>query len=181
LLGHRGAVVWLTGLSGAGKSTLALGLEAALLEHRVLASIVDGDVLRTGLSQDLGFSKSDRQENIRRAAELAFHLAEAGGVAIVALISPHRADRERVASRAAARGVPFAEVFINAPLAICERRDPKGLYKKARAGQIASFTGIDSPYEAPLAPALELHTGREPVPQSLARLTRLALELARKG
>ncbi len=179
LLGHRGAVIWLTGLSGSGKSTLAAALETELFRVGVLPVVVDGDVLRTGLSQGLGFSDADRKENIRRAAEAALLLAETGAVAITALISPFRDDRHHIAKRCRARGVPFAEVFINAPLAACEHRDPKGLYKKVRAGLIPSFTGIDSPYEAPLAPTLELHTDRESVAQSLAKLTALTLSLAR--
>jgi adenylyl-sulfate kinase len=179
LLGHRGAVVWLTGLSGSGKSTLATALEKRLLSSGVLAAVLDGDALRTGLSKNLGFTPEDRRENLRRATELALNLAEAGVVVVAALISPFRADRATVAERARERGVPFAEVFINAPLAECERRDPKSLYKKARAGEITSFTGIDSPYEAPLSPNLELRTDRESVDVSLEKITQLALTLAR--
>ena len=179
LLGHRGAIIWLTGLSGSGKSTLAVALEKNLFHTRVLPVVLDGDVLRTGLSQGLGFSDADRKENIRRAAEAALLLAEAGAVVVTALISPFRDDRQHIVDRCKARGVAFAEVFVNAPLAECERRDPKQLYKRARAGQIPSFTGIDSPYEAPLAPALELRTDLESIEQSLAKLTALALALAR--
>jgi adenylyl-sulfate kinase len=140
---------------------------------------LDGDVLRTGLSRNLGFTKDDRSENLRRATELAIHLADAGVVVIAALISPFRTDRAMAAERAKERSVPFAEIFVNAPLAECERRDPKQLYKKARAGQIQQFTGIDSPYEAPLSPDLELRTDRESVNDSIERLTQLALGLAR--
>ena len=179
LLGHRGAVIWMTGLSGAGKTTLAQALERRLLHAGLLPTILDGDVLRTGLSRNLGFSAEDRKENLRRATELALVLADAGVVVIGALISPFRADRELAAERARERGTPFAEVFINAPLAECERRDPKQLYQKARSGLIRDFTGIDSPYEAPLAPDLELRTDRETVEQSLDRLLELALNLAR--
>jgi adenylyl-sulfate kinase len=136
-------------------------------------------VLRTGLSRNLGFTPDDRSENLRRAAELAIHLADAGVVVIAALISPYRADRAMAAERAKERGVPFAEIFINAPLGECERRDPKQLYKKARAGQIKQFTGIDSPYEAPLAPDLEIRTDRLSVNDSIEMLTQLALGLAR--
>ena len=178
LLGHRGTIIWLTGFSGAGKSTLAVALEKNLFAARVLPAVLDGDVLRTGLSCDLGFSDSDRQENIRRAAEAALLLAEAGAVVVTAFISPFRADRARIAQRARDRGVPFAEVFVNAPLAACEQRDVKGLYQKARAGEITSFTGIDSPYEAPPSPDLELRTDRESVESSLEKLTELALRLA---
>jgi bifunctional enzyme CysN/CysC len=179
LLGHRGAIVWFTGLSGSGKSTLAAALEKRLLAAGVLAAVLDGDALRTGLSRNLGFTPEDRRENLRRATELALHLADAGVVVIAALISPFRADRAAVAERAREKGVPFAEVFINAPLAECERRDPKSLYKKARAGEITSFTGIDSPYEPPLSPNLEVRTDRESVDASLEKVTSLALGLAR--
>lgn len=180
LLGHRGAVVWLTGLSGAGKSTLANALEQRLLSLGVLAAVIDGDVLRTGLNRDLGFSADDRRENIRRAGEVALHLARAGVVVAAALISPFREDRLAIARRMHETGVPFGEVLINAPLAACELRDPKGLYRRARAGEIKQFTGIDSPYEPPLAPDLELRTDLESVEQSLEKLSRLALVLAGK-
>ena len=179
ILGHCGCIIWMTGLSGSGKSTLAQALEQRLLTSGILTAILDGDVLRTGLSRNLGFTPDDRSENLRRATELAIHLADAGIVVIAALISPYRADRAMAAERAKERGIPFAEIFINAPLAECERRDPKQLYKKARAGQIPQFTGIDSPYEAPLAPDLELRTDREPVSDSIERLTQAALSLAR--
>jgi adenylyl-sulfate kinase len=176
---HQPALIFLTGLSGAGKSTLASGLEQRLREDGVLTSIVDGDVLRTGLSSNLGFSDADRRENIRRATELALHLAEVGVVVIVALISPFQADRAAAGARAKAKGIPFAEIFVNAPLAVCERRDPKNLYKRARAGQIPQFTGIDSPYESPSTPSVELRTDLESVDQSLEKLTAFALRLVR--
>ncbi len=179
LLGHRGAVIWMTGLSGSGKTTLAGALETRLLRSGVLAAILDGDMLRTGLSKNLGFSAEDRRENLRRATELAMHLADAGVVVLAALISPFRSDRALVAEKARERGIPFAEIFVNAPIAECERRDPKGLYKKAKAGEIKLFTGIDSPYEPPLAPDVELRTDRESVDQSMEKLAELALRLAR--
>jgi len=179
ILGHRGCIVWMTGLSGAGKSTLARGLEARLLGSGVLAMVLDGDILRTGLSKNLGFSPEDRSENIRRATELAIHLAEAGVVVVAALISPYRADRALAAERAKERGVPFAEVFVNAPLAVCEGRDPRQLYKRAREGKIPNFTGIDAPYEAPLAPDVEVRTDREPVREAVERLAKLAVDLSR--
>jgi adenylyl-sulfate kinase len=178
ILGHRGCVVWMTGLSGAGKSTLATALEQRLLGSGVLAMVLDGDVLRTGLSKNLTFSPEDRSENLRRATELAIHLAEAGVVVVAALISPYRADRAQAAERAKERMVPFAEVYVNAPLAVCEGRDPKQLYKKARAGLIPNFTGIDAPYEAPLAPDVEIRTDREPVSEAIDRLSKLAVHLA---
>jgi len=179
ILGHRGCIVWMTGLSGAGKSTLAKALEQSLLRSGTLCAILDGDVLRTGLSRNLGFTPDDRSENLRRATELAIHLADAGVVVIGALISPFRTDRAGAAERAKERGVPFAEVFINAPLAVCERRDPKDLYKRARAGKIPQFTGIDSPYEAPLAPDLEIRTDKLTIEEATEQLTALALGLAR--
>jgi len=145
----------------------------------VLAQVIDGDVLRSGLSRDLGFSAADRRENIRRAAEVALTLAEAGVVAIVALISPFRADRALVARRAREKNLPFAEIYVNAPLAACEQRDPKGLYRRAHAGLLPSFTGIDSPYEPPARPRLTLRTDRESVDDSVVKLLRVALSLAR--
>ncbi len=174
---HRPAIIFLTGLSGAGKSTMANGLAGDLKSRGLLTTVVDGDVLRTGLSSNLGFSEEDRRENIRRASELALHLADLGAVVIVALISPFRADRAAAADRAKAKGIPFAEVFVNAPLAVCEKRDPKHLYKRARAGQIPSFTGIDSPYEAPTQPTLELRTDLESIETSLSRLISLVFAL----
>jgi adenylyl-sulfate kinase len=174
---HRPALIFLTGLSGAGKSTLAVGLKERLTAEGVLATIVDGDVLRTGLSSNLGFSDADRRENIRRATELALHLADVGAVVIVALISPFQADRNTARERAKAKGVAFAEVFVNAPLAVCEQRDPKHLYQRARAGKLPNFTGIDSPYEPPAAPTLDIHTDRESVAESVQKLAALALRL----
>jgi adenylyl-sulfate kinase len=156
--GHRGAVVWLTGLSGSGKSTVAVGLDAWLHEQGLRSFVLDGDNLRHGLCQDLSFSNADRIENIRRAGEAAKILAEAGLVCISAFISPFTADRQRVRESCCDSAIPFVEVFINAPLAVCEGRDPRGLYKRARAGQIPGFTGIDSPYEPPPSPDIELHT-----------------------
>jgi bifunctional enzyme CysN/CysC len=179
MLGHRGAVIWLTGFSGSGKSTLAGALEKELFRFGILPAVLDGDVLRGGLCRGLGFSAEDRKENIRRAAEAALLIAEAGAVVVTALISPYREDRRLAAELCRSRGVAFAEVYVNAPLAECERRDPKQLYKKARSGQIPSFTGIDSPYEPPLAPDLELRTDRESVEQSIEKLSQLVLNLAR--
>jgi adenylylsulfate kinase len=170
LLGHRSAVLWLTGLSGAGKSTLATALERRLVARGVLATVIDGDLLRSGLSRDLGYAPEDRRENLRRATELALHLSAAGLVVIVALISPSRADRSEVARRMKETGIPFAEVFINTPLTVCERRDPKGLYRRARIGEIRSFTGLDSAYEPPLHADLELHPDLESIDQSVEKL-----------
>ncbi|PTY00032.1 adenylyl-sulfate kinase [Verrucomicrobia bacterium LW23] len=176
--GHRGAVLWLTGLSGSGKSTLSVALESALFRKGISAFILDGDNLRHGLCNNLGFSREDRTENIRRAAEAARLLAEAGTVVIVALISPYRAERAKAAGIADNAGIPFAEVFINAPLAACEERDPKSLYKRARSGEIKGFTGIDSPYEAPEKPVLELRTDLHTKEECLGQLLELALKLS---
>jgi bifunctional enzyme CysN/CysC len=153
---HRGATVWLTGLSGSGKSTVAVALEALLVGEGRPAYRLDGDNLRHGLNADLGFSEADRDENVRRAGEVALLLADAGVVALVPLISPYRAGRDRARAAHEAAGVPFVEVFVDTPLEECERRDPKGLYVKARAGEITGFTGIDDPYEAPEAPEVLL-------------------------
>jgi bifunctional enzyme CysN/CysC len=148
--------VWLTGLSGSGKSTVAVALEQRLVGAGRPAYILDGDNLRHGLNADLGFSDADRTENVRRVGEVARLLADAGVVAIVPVISPFRAGRDRVRALHAAAGVPFVEVFVDTPIEVCEQRDPKGLYKKARAGELAGFTGIDSPYEPPTSAELVL-------------------------
>lgn len=153
---HKGATVWLTGLSGSGKSTVAVALEGLLVAAGQPAYRLDGDNLRHGLNADLGFSADDRDENVRRAGEVALLLADAGVVALVPLISPYRAGRDRARAAHDAAGVPFVEVFVDTPIELCEQRDPKGLYAKARAGEITGFTGIDDPYEAPAAPELRL-------------------------
>lgn len=155
-MGHRGAVVWLTGLSGAGKSTLAYAIERRLVSDKHAAFVLDGDNVRHGLCRDLGFSAKDRDENIRRVGEVAALFAEAGVIAIAAFISPYAAGRRRACERAGADA--FVEVFVDAPLEVCERRDPKGLYKKARSGEISNFTGVDAPYEVPVEPTLTLNT-----------------------
>jgi bifunctional enzyme CysN/CysC len=158
--GHRAAIVWLTGLSGAGKSTLARAVERRLFERGASVAVVDGDGLRGSLNADLRFGDADRAESVRRAAAVAGAIAETGQIVLVALISPFAADR--AAARAAAR-VPFFEVHVDASLETCERRDPKGLYRRARSGELPAFTGIDSPYEAPSAPDLVIETGSEGV------------------
>ncbi|EIX9105273.1 TPA: adenylyl-sulfate kinase [Klebsiella pneumoniae] len=145
--GHRGVVLWFTGLSGSGKSTVAGALEEALHERGVSTYLLDGDNVRHGLCSDLGFSDEDRKENIRRVGEVARLMVDAGLVVLTAFISPHRAERQMVRERLGEGR--FIEVFVDTPLAICEARDPKGLYKKARAGELRHFTGIDSVYEAP--------------------------------
>lgn len=151
-----GAAIWLTGLSGAGKSTLAGQLEQRLRAHGQRTYLLDGDVLRTGLNRDLGFSAEDRAENVRRVGEVAWLMADAGLIVIVALISPFRRDRQAVRERFAAG--KFFEVHVDVPLAVAESRDPKGLYRKARAGLLRDFTGIDSPYEPPESPEVRLPT-----------------------
>ncbi len=165
-----GGVIWLTGLSGAGKSTLAGHLHADLRARGRLAAIIDGDELRRGLSRDLGFGPADRAENVRRAAEVAGMFAAAGVVAVVALISPLRADRRLAREILARRQLPCAEIYVHAPLAVCEGRDPKGLYRRARAGVIPEFTGISAPYEPPENPALELRTDLAGVQDCARRL-----------
>ncbi len=147
-----GATIWLTGLSGSGKSTIAVELERQLLAAGRPAYLLDGDNLRQGLNGDLGFSADDRDENVRRVGHVARLFCDAGVVAIVPLISPYRAARELVRSLHDAADLPFVEVFVDTPLAECERRDPKGLYAKARAGEITGMTGIDDPYEPPTDP-----------------------------
>ncbi len=166
--GHGPATLWLTGLSGAGKSTIAYEVEKMLLHHRMPSFVLDGDNLRHHLNGDLGFSAQDRRENIRRAAEVARLMNEAGLIVIAALISPLREDR---AMASAIIGQPsFIEVHVSTRTEVCEARDPKGLYAKARAGKIAEFTGISAPYEAPLQPALALDTGTMPIEQAASVL-----------
>lgn len=154
--GHKGGVLWLTGLSGSGKSTLALGVEQALHQLGYQAYVLDGDNVRAGLNKDLGFSPQDRSENIRRIAEVAALFAQSGTLAITAFISPYQEDRD-IAREIIGDG--FHEVFVDAALNVCEDRDPKGLYKRARAGEIPEFTGISAPYEAPSRPELIVDTG----------------------
>ncbi len=159
--GHAPSTVWLTGLSGAGKSTLAYELEKMLLDCGHPGFVLDGDNIRHHLNRDLGFSASDRRENIRRTAEVARLMNEAGLIVVTAFISPLREDREM--ARAIIGESRFVEVHVSTSVKVCESRDPKGLYARARAGQIADFTGISAPYEAPEAPALEIDTGVVPI------------------
>ena len=153
---HPGCVVWLTGLSASGKSTLATELERQLFEAGQHVYVLDGDNVRHGLCSDLGFSPESRKENIRRVGEMARLFADAGVICIVAFISPYRSDREL--ARNIVPAGRFIEVYVNAPLAVCEQRDPKGLYARARTGELKEFTGISAPYEPPLSPDVELHT-----------------------
>ena len=168
LLGQRGVTVWLTGLSGSGKSTIAVGSEKALLERGRHAYVLDGDNIRHGLNKNLGFSPADRTENIRRIGEVAKLFTEAGVIVMTSFISPYRGDRDAV--RAIMGKGDFVEVHVEASVETCEGRDVKGLYKKARAGEIPEFTGISAPYEAPERPELVLDTQRQSVEESVATL-----------
>jgi len=174
--GHRGAVVWITGLSGAGKTTLALAAERALFERGCQVFVLDGDKVRNGLCADLGFSLPERSENIRRIGETARLFFEAGQIVLVSAISPLCADRDR--ARALIPSPYFLEVYCRCPLAVCEERDPKGLYRKARAGLLPEFTGISSPYEAPETPDVLVDSAQSSVTQEVARLL---AELERRG
>ena len=157
--GARGATLWLTGLSGSGKSTLAVAVEERLVGEKRNAYRLDGDNLRSGLNGDLGFSRDDRDENVRRAAEVACLFADAGLVAIVALISPYAESRQRARQLHQQCGIPFAEVYMAVPAVLCANRDPKGLYARASEGTIESFTGVDDPYEVPDSPELVIESG----------------------
>lgn len=168
--GHRGATVWLTGLSGSGKSTVAHRVERRLIERGAFAYVLDGDNVRHGLNSDLGFSPEDRAENIRRIGEVARLFTDAGVIVLAAFVSPYRSDRDRI------RGLlgegQFVEVHVAAPTAVCEERDPKGLYKKARAGEIKDFTGISAPYEPPEQPEIYLDTSEQTVDESADTVVR---------
>lgn len=176
-LGTRGATVWFTGLSASGKSTIASALEQELVHRGRFAYRLDGDNIRHGLNRNLGFSAEDRAENIRRIGEVAKLFADAGAIAICSFISPYARDREGVRRLHAEAGLPFLEVFADTPIEVCERRDPKGLYRKARAGQLKGFTGIDDPYEPPVSAEVVLKPGEELVESCVARVLE-ALEKA---
>jgi adenylylsulfate kinase len=165
--GHRSLVIWFTGLSASGKSTLAQAVQNVLFERGCRTYVLDGDNIRHGLNKDLGFSPEDREENIRRIGEVAKLFCDAGVIAMTAFISPYRADRNKAR---AISGDSFIEVYVKCDLGVCEQRDPKGLYKKARAGQIPEFTGISAPYEEPESPELVIDTGKETLEQSVARV-----------
>ena len=158
ILRQQGATVWFTGLSGSGKSTIAVALEQALYDLRKLSYRLDGDNVRLGINKNLGFSEQDRKENIRRIGEIAKLFGDAGTIALSSFISPYREDRDEVRKLHEAADLTFVEVFVDCSLAVAEERDPKGLYKKARAGLIKNFTGIDDPYEAPSNPEITLNT-----------------------
>ena len=172
--GHRGAILWFTGLSGAGKSTLAHAVEEELHRMGCRTFVLDGDNVRHGLCGDLGFSNEDRIENIRRVGEIAKLFMEAGVIVLTAFISPFRSDRERV--RGMVEHGDFVEIYCNSSLEICESRDVKGMYKKARAGQIADFTGISSPYEAPEKPELTLPTGHAKLEECVEQVMELLVQ-----
>ncbi len=177
LSGHKSCVIWFTGLSGSGKSTLANRLDAALNLLKVRSYVLDGDNLRHGLNSDLGFSAADRKENIRRVGELSKLMSDAGLIVITAFISPYRSDRETV--RRLLQPGEFFETWIDCSLEICRQRDPKGLYKKADAGEIAEFTGVSAPYEAPLKPEITIHSDQlsedEAVAEIVAHLQSLGI------
>lgn len=166
--GHAGAVVWLTGLPAAGKSTLAVALERQLFDDGYLAYVLDGDEIRAGLCSDLGFTSKDRCENVRRVAEVAALFARAGFICIAALVSPYQEDRKM--ARRVAREHAFIEVHVHAPLEVCEKRDPKGMYAKARAGKIEAFTGVSAPYEVPTGPEITVATDRISVSQAVTEI-----------
>lgn len=166
--GATGAAVWFTGLSGSGKSTIAAAVERLLLASGRIAYLLDGDNLRHGLNGDLGFDTASRNENVRRVAEVARLFADAGVVALVPVISPYRAGREHARAIHEDVGLLFLQVFVDTPIEVCEQRDPKGLYRKARSGEIKGFTGIDDPYEAPIAPDLRIDGGTTPVDEAAA-------------
>jgi adenylyl-sulfate kinase len=168
-LGHGGATVWMTGLPASGKSTVAAAVEARLLADGRSAYVLDGDNLRHGLNGDLGFSAEDRAENVRRTAEVSALLADAGVVVLVALVSPYRADRAAARVASERRGLPFVEVHVATTLEECERRDPKGLYARARAGGLSGMTGVDDPYEPPESPDVVVGGG-EPLEEAVARV-----------
>ena len=179
LLGHGAVTVWLTGLPGSGKSTLAHAAEALLAAEGVLACVLDGDNLRFGLNSDLGFSPEDRAENIRRAGEVTALLRDAGAVVLASFVSPYRRDRDRV--RSLHPDGSFMEVFVDAPLSVCEQRDPKGLYARARAGAIAEVTGVSAPYEAPTDPEMRIDTSATDVETASAAVVAEVLRRVRLG
>ena len=169
--GHKGQVLWLTGLSGSGKSTIANALEKELYAEGKKTYILDGDNVRHGLNKDLGFTDKDRVENIRRVAEVARLMSDAGLIVITAFISPFRSEREM--ARSLFKKDEFKEIYISTPLKIAEKRDPKGLYKKARKGQIPNFTGIDSPYEKPSQPEIEIDTSKSTITESVKKIIKI--------
>jgi len=177
-VGQRGVTAWMTGLSGSGKSTIGFAAQSALLRGGRLAACLDGDNLRHGLNAGLGFGAADRAEAVRRAGEASLLLAQAGAIVLVGMISPSRSTRDEVRARHRAAGVPFLEVFVSVPLEVAESRDPKGLYARARAGEIRGFTGIDDPYEPPLRPELVLDSSGRSADDCVADLCSLVVVAA---
>ena len=167
ILGHKGATLWFTGLSGSGKSTIAVALEQALIDRGMLCYRLDGDNVRMGINKNLGFSAEDRAENIRRIGEVAKLFADAGLLVLSSFISPYRADRDAVRALHEDSELAFIEIFVDCSLTEAEKRDPKGLYQRARAGEIKGFTGIDDPYEAPQKPELHLHSDQQTVAEEV--------------
>jgi bifunctional enzyme CysN/CysC len=176
--GHAGAVIWLTGLSASGKSTLAMAVERRLFARGCFVYVLDGDNVRAGINKDLGFSPEDRTENIRRVAEVAALFADAGAIAITAFISPFRKDRDE--ARAAA-GSAFHEIYVSADLATCEARDPKGLYRRARSGEVKEFTGVTAPYEPPEAAELVVDTSKHSIEECVEQLYAYAYAVTRNA
>ena len=170
LLGHKGATLWFTGLSGSGKSTVAVELEGILFEKGIVSYRLDGDNVRMGINKNLGFSAEDRTENIRRIGEVSKLFVDSGVIALSSFISPYRADRDQVRELHEAAGMDFIEIFVDCSLEAAESRDPKGLYKKARAGEIKNFTGIDDPYEAPEKPEIHLHSDKQSLSEEVEQI-----------
>ncbi|KAF8332713.1 adenylylsulfate kinase [Cantharellus anzutake] len=175
-LGQKGLTLWLTGLSASGKSTIACALEQHLIHLKKFCYRLDGDNIRFGLNKDLGFNEADRNENIRRIGEVSKLFSDACAITITSFISPYRVDRQVARELHSRAGIPFVEVFIDAPLDIVEARDPKGLYKKARAGEIKEFTGISAPYEAPESPELHIRTDQLSLTESVLAITKYLVE-----
>lgn len=167
---HIGCIVWLTGLSGSGKSTIAQALERKLFDSKHQVYILDGDNIRNGLNSNLTFSPEDRSENIRRVSEVACLMADMGAIVIVAFISPYKADRDIARATSEKQNIHFTEVYINAPIQVCEKRDVKGLYAQARTGKITNFTGVDAPYQAPEQPNITVYTDKESVQQCVSKI-----------
>jgi len=170
LLGHKGATLWFTGLSGSGKSTVAVELEGTLHQMGIVSYRLDGDNVRMGINKNLGFSAEDRSENIRRIGEVAKLFVDSGMIALSSFISPYREDRDNVRKLHEEAGMDFIEIFVDCSLEAAESRDPKGLYKKARAGEIKNFTGIDDPYEAPLNPEIHLHSDKQTLAEEVEEI-----------
>ena len=176
LLKQKGVTVWFTGLSGSGKSTVAFTVEHALVERGHLAYVLDGDNIRHGLNKNVGFSPEDREENIRRIGEVSKLFADAGVITFTSFISPYRKDRDQARKIHEEAGLPFVEIFVSAPLEVCEQRDPKGLYQKAREGKIPEFTGISAPYEEPLKPEIVLDVAKLSPQEAAAEVINYLIE-----